>query len=146
MDAGWVAGQIETSRRREVLSWSHHREVAGLVQEEQGRCAEIKLRAERRAGELLAEREKNPGQLRRGSTMEPRAKEKTLADDGITKKQSHRWQAVATVPEKKSGAARDPPAPMVWVRLGLRGQPFSCSLWGLLSLPPALGPVNDSHL
>lgn len=30
MDAGWVAGKIETSRRREVLSWSHHREVAAL--------------------------------------------------------------------------------------------------------------------
>jgi N6-adenosine-specific RNA methylase IME4 len=30
MDAGWVSGQIETSRRREVLSWSHHREVAAL--------------------------------------------------------------------------------------------------------------------
>jgi len=28
-DAGWVAGKIETSRRREVLSWSHHKEVAG---------------------------------------------------------------------------------------------------------------------
>ena len=29
-DAGWVAGKIETSRRREVLLWSHHREVAAL--------------------------------------------------------------------------------------------------------------------
>ena len=31
MDAGWVAGAIETSRRREVLSWSHHRDRAGRV-------------------------------------------------------------------------------------------------------------------
>jgi len=30
MDAGWVARRIETSRRREVLPWSHHREVAAL--------------------------------------------------------------------------------------------------------------------
>jgi N6-adenosine-specific RNA methylase IME4 len=29
-DAGWVAGKIGTSRRREVLSWSHHKEVAAL--------------------------------------------------------------------------------------------------------------------
>lgn len=29
-DAGWVARKMETSRRREVLSWSHHREVAAL--------------------------------------------------------------------------------------------------------------------
>ncbi len=34
-DAGWVARQIETSRRREVLSWNHHREVASLEPNEQ---------------------------------------------------------------------------------------------------------------
>lgn len=28
MDAGWVSRVFETSRRREVLSWSHHQEVA----------------------------------------------------------------------------------------------------------------------
>jgi hypothetical protein len=30
MDFAWVAGKIEISRRREILSWSHHKEVAGL--------------------------------------------------------------------------------------------------------------------
>jgi 16S rRNA G966 N2-methylase RsmD len=35
MDAGWVSGRVETSRRREVLSWSHHREVAALEPAEQ---------------------------------------------------------------------------------------------------------------
>jgi N6-adenosine-specific RNA methylase IME4 len=34
-DAGWVANKIETSRRRDVLSWSHHKEVAALDAEEQ---------------------------------------------------------------------------------------------------------------
>lgn len=34
-DAGWVSGRIETSRRREVLSWSHHKEVASLEPTEQ---------------------------------------------------------------------------------------------------------------
>lgn len=34
-DAGWVSGKIETSRRHEVLSWSHHREVAALDPPEQ---------------------------------------------------------------------------------------------------------------
>jgi N6-adenosine-specific RNA methylase IME4 len=37
MDAGWVASRIGTSRRREVLSWSHHREVAALEPDEQDR-------------------------------------------------------------------------------------------------------------
>jgi N6-adenosine-specific RNA methylase IME4 len=36
MNAGWVAGTFaETSRRREVLSWSHHLEVAPLDEAEQ---------------------------------------------------------------------------------------------------------------
>ena len=35
MNAGWVAEQIGTSRRREVLSWSHHAEVAKLEPTEQ---------------------------------------------------------------------------------------------------------------
>ncbi len=30
MDAGWVSSRIEASRRREVLSFSHHKEVAAL--------------------------------------------------------------------------------------------------------------------
>jgi hypothetical protein len=33
-DYAWVCGCFETSRRREVLSFSHHREVAGLPPEE----------------------------------------------------------------------------------------------------------------
>ncbi|MEQ9813988.1 MAG: hypothetical protein RLO50_14505 [Azospirillaceae bacterium] len=28
--AGWVSNKYETSRRRDVLSWSHHAEVAKL--------------------------------------------------------------------------------------------------------------------
>lgn len=34
-DAGWVARSFETSRRRDVVSWSHHREVSSLPVEEQ---------------------------------------------------------------------------------------------------------------
>lgn len=34
-NAAWVANKIETSRRRENLSWSHHAEVAGLSEEKQ---------------------------------------------------------------------------------------------------------------
>ena len=38
---GWVAGQIETSRRREVLSWSHHSEVAALEPKEQDHLLDL---------------------------------------------------------------------------------------------------------
>jgi hypothetical protein len=34
-DCKWVAECVDFSRRRETLSWSHHREVAGLEQSEQ---------------------------------------------------------------------------------------------------------------
>lgn len=36
-DAGWVATSIPMSRRRDSLTWSHHREVAALRPDEQGR-------------------------------------------------------------------------------------------------------------
>lgn len=34
-NAGWVAGKVEFSRRRENLSWSHHAEIAALDAEDQ---------------------------------------------------------------------------------------------------------------
>ena len=69
---------------------------AGKSLEMQNMCAEIKLRAERRAGELLKEQDKNPGQLYRGCTMQPRGEEPPkLSDIGINKWQSSRWQRIA---------------------------------------------------
>jgi hypothetical protein len=41
MNFGSVAGSIETSRRREVLSWSHHVEVAKFKPEDQERWLDI---------------------------------------------------------------------------------------------------------
>jgi N6-adenosine-specific RNA methylase IME4 len=37
LNAGWVAGRIEFSRRLENLSWNHHQEVADLTPAEQDR-------------------------------------------------------------------------------------------------------------
>lgn len=57
--------------------------------------AEIKLRAERRAGELIGEMPKQrPGEYQRSHdvTVAP-----SLADIGITKMQSSRFQAVASL-------------------------------------------------
>jgi site-specific DNA-methyltransferase (adenine-specific) len=74
---------------------------ARLGLEAQNDAAEIKLRAERKLGELLAEQEKHPGgninrsQPATGSPVEPAR----LRDLGISKSQSSRWQAIAAVPE-----------------------------------------------
>ncbi len=67
-------------------------------------CA-VRLRAERRAGEMLAGMEKNRGAEGVGSNQyevrfrDETAPAPTLADMGITKGQSSRWQQLASVPE-----------------------------------------------
>ena len=61
-------------------------------------ATEIKVRAERRAGQMLAEMPKSKGgnpNLPTGNTVVP--VEKTLADIGITKNESSRWQKLAAV-------------------------------------------------
>lgn len=67
---------------------------AGYGLEIQNRAAEIKLRAERRAGELLRDLPHGKG-LGKG-----KGTEKSLPD-GITHKQSHAWQTIAKIPEEK---------------------------------------------
>lgn len=62
-------------------------------------AAEIKLCAERKAGELLAAKEKATNQNKKsaGTTMVPA---ETLKDMGVSKNQSSRWQQEAAVPEE----------------------------------------------
>jgi len=59
----------------------------------QNMAASLKLRAERRGGELLRDMEKHNGRPKNGSSVEP------LSDIGIGKTQSHRWQRLASIPE-----------------------------------------------
>lgn len=75
---------------------------AGESLEMQNQCAEIKLRAERRGGEILKEQEKHEGgrptknQSHDATSLEP----PKLSDLGISKSQSSRWQAIAGLPEE----------------------------------------------
>ena len=69
---------------------------SGQSLEMQNKCAEIKLRAERRAGEILSEMDKNKGG-RRGMRFQGETAAR-LADIGINKMQSHRWQKMASIP------------------------------------------------
>lgn len=64
----------------------------------QNQCAEIKARAERRAGELLREMEKAKG----GRPTENQSHDATsLSDIGINKSQSSRWQKLAGTKESE---------------------------------------------
>jgi len=64
------------------------------------RCAEIKLGAERRAGEILLEMEKNKGARGKGVHYRDESAP-TLADLGISQVQSHRWQKIASIPTRE---------------------------------------------
>jgi hypothetical protein len=70
-------------------------------------ATDIRMRAEIRAGELLAETEKNKGSVpgktgRKGKpVLDTRPK---LSDLGITKTQSSRWQKLAAMPDKEREA------------------------------------------
>lgn len=60
-------------------------------------ATEIKVRAERRAGQMLAEMPKATGELRNSSRSHDSTATKTLAEIGISKNESSRWQKLAAV-------------------------------------------------
>jgi len=75
--------------RGKAESLRHYYKQIGDSLEMQNQCAEIKIRAERRAGELI------PEQI----TVGTKSHDVTLSDLDISNKQSARWQAIASVPE-----------------------------------------------
>lgn len=89
-------------RRRRV--WLARKEDAEWIQryiDRGGAAAEIKVRAERRAGEMLREMEKNKGTRLGGNTVLPPENTTKLNDIGISKMQSSRFQQAASVPEEQ---------------------------------------------
>lgn len=81
----------------------HYAKQAGESLDNQNKIAEIKIRAERRAGQLLDEMPKatggQPYQKSTPDTMSGVDPAPTLIDLGISHKQSSRWQSIATIPE-----------------------------------------------
>ncbi len=79
----------------------------GAAQETTNHAAEIRLRAERKLGEILAKTPKAPaGRPKKiGSKREPISKPPTLAESGINKKTSSRAQQLAEVPPEEFEAA-----------------------------------------
>jgi len=65
--------------------------------EMQNHCAEIKLRAERKVGDIIKKQPKNKGAATSRHDVSPLS----LKEQGLTEKQSSRWQKEAAVPEKE---------------------------------------------
>jgi tRNA G37 N-methylase Trm5 len=74
---------------------------AGLALEMQNMCAEIRLRAEHKAGQMLKEMgitQNSSGNLLRGRSVQPRENAPSLKELGISKSQSSRWQMIGNIP------------------------------------------------
>jgi len=82
-----MAAYARQAQDKELLQWA----------------TEIKVRAERRAGEIMRDMEKAKGGRPEitGSTMLPVNSTPTLSDMGISKNESSRWQKLAAVSDEK---------------------------------------------
>jgi hypothetical protein len=79
----------------------HYTQKHKLGKEAVGHAREIEIRAEILLGEFLAQMEKNKGVLLRGTLEEPREKRPTLADIGVSKKESSESQCLASLSEEQ---------------------------------------------
>jgi hypothetical protein len=109
--AAYEVDEVKDIRDRAAALEHYSRQAHNVEAERQ--CCEIRLRAERKAGQLLAKTEKAKGARGQlsgrdgsgGRVLRPPESEKTLADLGITKDQSSQWQRLAAVPEPQFEAA-----------------------------------------
>jgi hypothetical protein len=106
--AAWPSQSAIRSRhevkelRDKAIAFETYARQARNVEAERQAC-EIRLRAERRCGQLLQEMEKAkgaPGNQYTGP-LDRREGSKTLADHGVSYDQSSRWQKLADIPEEE---------------------------------------------
>ena len=105
-------------------------------------AAIARVRAERKCGELLSETEKAKGNQHINSAQSSHATEqpKTLAEMGVTKDQSSKWQQLARVPDKEFEEAINLPGTIPSAnhllkrdkKEGPRMNPQALWLWGRL--------------
>ena len=106
IDAAYEVDEIKAIRDK-AIAMEHYFRLAKNPEPERRAC-EIRLRAERKAGQLLKAEEKAKGTLKRGPNF-PRSPSTTtaptLASRGITKNQSSKWQQLAAIPDEQFEAA-----------------------------------------
>lgn len=93
--------EVKTIRDKAEAVRVYYRQI-GETLEVQNDVAEIKIRAERRAGELLREMADNGERVTQSEGYNRMASNNTtpiLSDLGITRDQSSNWQRIAAIPE-----------------------------------------------
>lgn len=104
IDAAYEVDEVKDIRDQ-ALAWETYSRQAKNTEAERRAC-EIRLRAERKAGEILREREKaRPGPKPELPSTREGNSAPTLRDLGITEKQSHQWQRLAEMPKEEFEAA-----------------------------------------
>lgn len=99
--------------RSKATALALYRRQAG-DREAEKKFAAIRIRAERRIGELLkemgesGERDTGKGGDRKSRSVETTVKPKTLSDLGVSKDQSRKFQQLAAIPREKFERAIDP--------------------------------------
>ena len=100
IEAAYQVDEVADIRNRALAMATYARLAQNREAEEQAQ--QIRKRAERKAGELLAAMEKAKGAMGSGSNQHEvrsgRSTAPTLSDLGITKDQSSNWQKLAQVP------------------------------------------------
>lgn len=104
IDLAYEVDEAKDIRDRALAFEIYARQAKNIDAER--RACEVRLRAERKCGQLDKQRPKQQGARgKRGSSKEPRDQPPTLADLGVSKRQTHQWRKVADVPEDQFEAA-----------------------------------------
>lgn len=101
IDNAYAVDEVKDIRDKAFAFEAYARQAKNT--EAERRACEIRLRAERKVGQLLAEKKERgeilPHERPRGSTAA------TLSELGVSKDQSSKWQQLAGVPEEEFEAA-----------------------------------------
>jgi hypothetical protein len=90
IDAAYEVDEVKDIRDK-ALAWEVYSQQAGNTEAERRAC-EIRLRAERKAGELDKQREKLKGRPKKASSAEGFSQPATLRELGVSERQMHDWR------------------------------------------------------
>jgi hypothetical protein len=106
IEAAYKVDEVKDIRDRAKALQEYNRQAQNWDAEDQ--ACQIRLRAERKAGKLLAEMRAKGEREGRGGDRKSKSHDATLIDQlddlGISKKQSSDWQKLAAIPQREFDA------------------------------------------